>query len=59
MGNNDSDKVVNPWVIWSRAVSLSGGARTVNGERRRRLRFISGVLASSGRMEADGVVILL
>jgi len=34
MGNNDSDEVVNPWVVWSRAVSLSGGARIVDGERR-------------------------
>jgi hypothetical protein len=40
-------------------VTLSGGARTVNGERRCRLRLISGVLVSSGRMEADGVVMLL
>jgi hypothetical protein len=59
MGNNDSDEVVNPLVVWSRAVSLSGGARAVNGERKCRLRFISGVFASSGRMEADGVVMLL
>ena len=59
MGNNDPDDVVNPWVVWSRAVTLSGGARTVNGERRCRLRLISGVLVSSGRMEADGVVMLL
>ncbi len=59
MGDNDSDGVVNPWVVLSRAVSLSGGARTVDGERRCRFRFISGVLASSGRMETDGVVMLL
>jgi hypothetical protein len=59
MGNNDSDEVVNPWVVWSRAVSLSGGARIVDGERRRRFRFISGVVAGSGRMETDGVVMLL
>jgi len=48
MGNNDSDEVVNPWVVWSRAVSLSGGARTVNGERRCRFRFISVFLQALG-----------